>query len=133
MPGTPEVTTSPVQTTWGQIPTTMAVIDNGPIGFIVSHNDYPESELAQRSANSILDAVRDGQVGKENKLISEQRLTMNKYLARRILIQEGDQIIVSQIVLAGQRLYQAIYVGPPGTENGADAKRFIDSFAIVAR
>lgn len=133
MPGTPQVSSEDVSTALGPIKNTTALIDKGSVAFLVSHNDYPKDAMARSTPDKLLDGVRDGHVGKEGKLISEQRLTMNKSPARRMLIQKGDQIVFSQIALGGVRLYQAVYVGPLGTEKDADVKRFLDSFAIVAR
>lgn len=132
MPDTPQVSSNEVTTKIGRIQITMAMIDKNPIAFIVGHNDYPKDYVAGTTADKILDGVRDGQVGKD-KLIGEERLKMDTYPARRISILKGKEITVSHIVLVGTRLYQASYIGPLGTEKGADAQRFMNSFAVVAR
>ena len=40
------------------------------------------------------------------------------------------QVVVSRIVMVENRLFQALYVGPKGSEESADAKRFIGSFQL---
>ncbi len=39
-------------------------------------------------------------------------------------------VMLTRITLSGQRLIQVIYVGAPGTETSADARRFADSLAL---
>jgi len=51
-----------------------------------------------------------------------------------ILDDKDGFVFLSQIVLVGTQLNQAIFVSKTkGAEESADAKRFIDSFAVVDR
>jgi hypothetical protein len=133
MPAAPQIQSRDIPTAVGPIKTTMALVDRGPIGFIVSHNDYPKEALEGKSPDALLDGIRSGQVG-SHTLRDEQRITMSGHPARHIVIDTAQgQVIVSRIVVVEARLFQAVYVGPKGTEDSDDAKRFINSFQLVDR
>lgn len=133
MPAAPTVTTRDVPTAVGPIKTTMVMVDRGAIGFIASHNDYPPDAIKGKTPDALLDGVRNGQVG-AHRLRAERRITMGGHPARHIVIDTArGQVIVSRIVVVEARLFQAVYVGPKGSEDGDDAKRFIGSFQLVER
>ena len=131
MPETPKISARDVPTAVGPIKTTMALVDRGAIGYIVSHNDYPAAAIAGKSPDDMLDGIRGGQVG-QHKLRSEEKITMGDKPARHLIIDTAQgQVVVSRIVMVQNRLFQALYVGPKGSEESADAKRFIASFQLV--
>ena len=131
MPAAPAITTRDVPTAVGPIKATMALVDRGAVGFIVSHNDYPPQAIAGKSPDDLLDGIRSGQVGRHT-LRAEEKITIGDKPARHIVIDTAQgQVIVTRIVMVESRLFQAIYVGPKGSEDGNDAKRFIASFALV--
>ncbi|HEY7609999.1 MAG TPA: hypothetical protein VIF14_12260 [Alphaproteobacteria bacterium] len=133
MPEAPKVQSRDVPTAVGPIKTTMALVDRGAIGFIISHNDYPPDAIKGKAPDALLDGIRSGQVG-SHKLRAEQKITMSGHPARHIVIDTAQgQVIVSRIVVVEARLFQAVYVGPKGSEDGDDAKRFINSFQLVDR
>ena len=132
MPQAPQITSRDVVTAVGPIKTTMALVDRGAIGFVVSHNDYPAAALAGKSPDELLDGIKTGQVG-AHKLRSEEKIALGGRPARHVVIDTAQgQVIVSRFVMVENRLLQAVYVGPKGTEDGDDAKRFINSFQLVA-
>jgi hypothetical protein len=80
-----------------------------------------------------LDIVRDGGVRNVNgKLLSEERLSIGNAPARRLVIDipHSNQAAEALIVLADHRLFQAVYVGPRGTQSTEQANRFLSSFAL---
>ena len=52
--------------------------------------------------------------------------------ARRVVIDipHSNQAAEALIVLDDHRLFQAVYVGPRGTQSTEEAKRFLSSFAL---
>ena len=130
MPAAPKITARDVPTAIGPIKTTMALVDRGAIAYIVSHNDYPDS-IKNTPKDQLLDTLRNGQVG-AHKLRGEEKIEISGQPARHIVIDTAQgQVIISRIVMVEARLFQAIYVGPKGSEDGDDAKRFIASFQLV--
>jgi hypothetical protein len=136
MPGKAKVNNEAVKTDVGMVPSTTAVVEVGTsVAYVVMHSSYPDKVLAERTPERILDGVRDGSV-KGKVLRSEQKLTVGGYPARRLIIDDNKEgfVFLSLIVLVGPQLNQAIFVSQTkGAEASADAKRFVDSFAIVDR
>lgn len=133
MPGAPKITVQDAPTAIGPIKTTLAIVERGGTAFIVGHNDYPAQAIAGRSVEDVLDGVVRGQAG-ANTLRDLQKVTISERPGRSAIIDTAQgQVIVSRAVMVEIRLYQAIYVGPKGSETGEDAKRFLESFALVER
>jgi hypothetical protein len=135
MPGKPQITNEDVKTDVGAVKTTTAVVELGvSVAFVVMHSNYTEKQLSGRTQERILDGARDGS-SRGKILRSEQKLTIGGHPARRLIIDDKDGFVfVSQIVLVGSQLNQAIFVSrTKGAEDSADAKRFIESFAVVDR
>jgi hypothetical protein len=131
MPTAPQVSSRDVPTQLGPIKTTMALVDRGSIAFIVSHNDYPADAIKATPSEQLLDGIRTGQVG-THKLRAEEKIQISGQPGRHLVIETAQgQVIVSRIVMVEARLFQAIYVGPKGSEDGDDAKRFMASFQLV--
>src|SRR5262245_18727219 len=131
MPAAPRITQRDVQTQLGAIRTTMALVDRGTIAFIVRHNDYPADAVKAAAKEQMLDGIRNGQVG-TNKLRGEEKITIGGEPARHLVIDTAQgQVIVSRLVMVEARLFQVIYVGPKGSEESEDAKRFIASFQLI--
>ena len=131
MPAAPQITSRDIPTQIGPIKATMALVDRGRIAFIVSHNDYPADAIKATPKDQLLDGIRNGQVG-AHKLRGEEKITISGQPGRHIVIDTAQgQVIVSRIVMVEARLFQALYVGPKGSEDGDDAKRFMASFKLV--
>jgi hypothetical protein len=131
MPAAPRVTQRDVPTQIGPIKTTMALVDRGAIAFIVSHNDYPAEAVKAVPKETMLDNIAKGQVG-AHKLRTQESVTIGGQPARHLVIDTAQgQVLVSRLVMVEARLFQVIYVGPKGSEDGDDAKRFIASFDLV--
>ena len=110
---------------------TSAVEIDGKI-FMTIDSVYP-SNLAMGDPESDLDIVRDGGVQNVNgKLLSEERLSIDNAPARRVVIDipHSNQAAEALIVLDDHRLFQAVYVGPRGTQSTEEANRFLSSFAL---
>jgi len=133
MPEAPKLTAQDVPTAVGPIKATLAIVERANTAFIVGHNDYPPQAIAGRSMDEVLDGIVQGQVGR-NRLREKQSITISERPARFAIIDDAQgQVIVSRAVMVETRLFQAIYVGPKGSETGEDAQRFLNSFALVDR
>jgi hypothetical protein len=131
MPAAPRVSQRDVPTQIGPIKTTMALVDRGTIAFIVSHNDYPAEAVKTVPKETMLDNISKGQVG-AHKLRSQESITIGGQPARHLVIDTAQgQVLVSRLVMVEARLFQVIYVGPKGSEESDDAKRFVASFQLV--
>ena len=130
MPGTPKLSTNSVETSLGPIEAYNAVVDFGNIAYYVSYNNYPAAHVQKYSAQQILDGVRNGQI-KDKTLVSERPITINGRQGRELQIITANFGMLSRIVLVGTRLIQTIYIGAPGSETSADARRFADSLALT--
>lgn len=133
MPEAPKQRAQDVPSAAGPIKAVLAFVDRGNVGFIVSHSDYPASAFDGRSMETVLDDIVKGQVGR-NTLREQGPIAISGRPGRAAVI-DGAQglVIVTRAVLVETRLFQAIYVGPKGSETGDDAKRFLGSFALVER
>ena len=121
-----------VDTTLGAVKMrTTAVEIDGRI-FMTIDSVYP-ANLPMGDPESDLDLVRDGGVQNVNgKLLSEERLSIGNAPARRVVIDipHSNQAAEALIVLDDHRLFQAVYVGPRGTQSTEQANRFLSSFAL---
>jgi len=121
-----------VDTTLGAVKMrTTAVEIDGRI-FMTIDSVYP-ANLPMGDPESDLDIVRDGGVRNVNgKLLSEERLSIGNAPARRVVIDipHSNQAAEALIVLDDHRLFQAVYVGPRGTQSTEQANRFLSSFAL---
>jgi hypothetical protein len=130
-PGTPTVTTRQAD----PITITLATLSRGSAAFISSHSAMPAgSDLGD--PQKLLDGARDGGVRNVNgTLRDEQHLSVSGAPARRLVIDVPQRGLVVLMVAAlrGIMLYQALHVGPPGTEDSADARHFVESLSLVDR
>ncbi|HVT56381.1 MAG TPA: hypothetical protein VHD34_10105 [Xanthobacteraceae bacterium] len=79
-----------------------------------------------------LDTVRDTAMQTMGaKLVRETRETVSGEPARRIDYAGNGYFGTLLVVLAERRMYQVNAMGPEGYSGGAEAKRFLDSFALV--
>jgi hypothetical protein len=110
---------------------TSAVEIDGKI-FMTIDSIYP-SEFKMGDAEATLDTARNG--GLRNvggRLLSEERLNIDNAPARRLVIDipHSNQAAEALMVLDGHRLYQAVYLGPRGSQKTEDANRFLSSFKL---
>src|SRR5262245_19834966 len=96
------------------------------------HNVYKPGTIGA-DPETALDSARDGTLRKaQGTLREEERLLVSGVPARRLVIAGPDNLVaVRLMVLKDHTLYQAICVGPPGSEDSAEARHFISSLALV--
>jgi hypothetical protein len=65
----------------------------------------------------------------EGKLLRQARIELDGIDGREIYTQLPDNTVMRQRMFqVGNRLYQAVYAGPFGTESRADVRTFMESF-----
>jgi len=111
---------------------TSAVEIDGRI-YMTIDSIYP-SDYRMGDAEANLDSARNGGVSNVGgRLVSEERLHIGNAPARRLVIDipRADKAAEALLVLDGHRLYQAVYLGPRGSQEKGDAQRFLSSFKLV--
>ena len=100
--------------------------------FMVTYIDVPDS-VAKAPIGPRLDKIRDGNVGKDGKLVSEKSLELGeeKYPVRELLIEKPNTTIRVRVVPAGNRLYQVMVQGPREILSSKDCDRFYESFEVT--
>lgn len=134
MPSEPKISSQNVPTKLGDIKVYIAVTELGPLAFVTMFSRYPEEYVKSVSADSILEGGRNGAVANvKGKLRSETSVTINDFPGREIVIDApSGQVMMLRYFLAGTTLAQAIAGGPPGVENNADVRRFLNSLRTTA-
>lgn len=67
----------------------------------------------------------------EGKLLRQARIELDGIEGREIYTQLPDNTVMRQRMFqVGNRLYQAVYAGPFGTESRADVRTFMESFRL---
>jgi hypothetical protein len=131
MPGSPEPAEQDVPTPAGKVRYHAARVMLGDTTFVAIHMDYPP--VAVPSVEAALDGVRTGQLQDDGVLRDERRLTISGVPARRIVFDKDDRVVSTLFALRGYVLYQMLCTGPKGTDTSDDVRRFMSSFALVAR
>jgi hypothetical protein len=141
MPQAPQVTSRVFQHKIGPLNLVLADVEYPDRSFSVSYFDMPKDKIknAVKNAESILDGARDGAVrgmtidGNNAVLRSEQRLNMNGYPGREIVVDIAALNLVSvmRIVLVQNRQYTVGFSGFAGSETQSEVSRFMNSFVIL--
>jgi hypothetical protein len=136
-PKAPDIVRNDAKTDSGVRPTELAIFESRRDGvsltFMTALPERPTG-FTGGDPQAVLDRVRDDTVSWVNgRLREEKRITIDGQPARRSVIDipEDHKVCVLLQVLRGDQLYKAIAVVSAGQENGADTKRFIDSFALL--
>lgn len=123
------------------------VLQLPPSKFQVSYAELLAGEVAKYGADELLNILAHASmVAFLMERLSTRRMNYGGYPAIEMLIRQGndsfgfaqrlgipESIMVQRHMLVGNRYYLWIYEGPPGTQDGADAKRFLDSLVVERR
>jgi hypothetical protein len=107
------------------------LVDQGEKAWLVTYNDYPQPR-AGGDTEKAYDIGMNGSIQATKGTLKSQRSVENSGVRGREFYIElpGGQIIRQRLFIVGKRLYQNIYVGPAGTENGLEVENFLPSFRI---
>lgn len=98
---------------------------------MTAHSEYAPGAIT--AAEDFLTETGDTGVRLGGGEIREDvRSNMDGATARRLVFDSRDNAVgVLVLIVRGNTLYQALYVGPRGTETSSDVRRFVSSFALV--
>jgi len=134
MPGTPTVSTEPVQIGAGKtVSMTAATVKVTNTVYLVSYTDYPHTAVRGVSADALLDRERErASSSAGHALRSEERLAMGPYPGREYVVVKADGAnIVTRTYWVRGRLYHLVVAGRSGIENEPDTRRFFESFELI--
>jgi hypothetical protein len=132
MPGTP---TQKSEYTAG-VEMKMFMVEQKGGAFAVAYADLPipQRESAQQTQLR-LNGARDGCIQNvKGSLANESRITLEgKFPGRDIEVNLPAQkgLMRNKIFVVNQRLYQVMVIGSPAWTNSAEAKKFMESFALT--
>jgi len=123
MPGKPKLETQ--KTKAGNM-AYHAVARYRDMAFLAVYGDKYRKKPDDREA--VLDAVVEG-LTEGKKVLSSKKEMIGGYPARRVVLEDDDKDkFEARVVIADDRLVQAIFIGPAGNALG---RRFLDSLAVV--
>jgi hypothetical protein len=130
-PAQPAEDVKDIDSVAGPVKTRTSLVEYEDKVFVTIASAYPVDVSADPQAS--LDSARSGSVRNvDGELLSEERLEINNAPARRMVIDlpQSGQVADALVILDGNHLYQAVYVGPRGTAHKEEANRFLSSFAL---
>src|SRR5579883_3111676 len=130
MPGEPSLEQQQIK--GSSSPNNIYGVKEGNESFVVSYTDYPTGIVKQAGPAQVMNGVENGAVNAvKGKLRSQRDVALGDAQGREAIIDTGDYTLKARYYLAGDRLYQVVYFGQKGSEDGADANKFLDSFRVT--
>ncbi len=108
--------------------------DGENTGFLVGYNDYPAGSVAKLDVAATYKTVMQGVLDSMNataNFTNDHQLGDIKGIEYGFTDKEGKLAGRVRTYFVGDRLYQVMYLGAPGTENGKESLHFLDSFRLV--
>lgn len=108
MPGIPYVTNQETETAAGKIPQRTYQLKTSTASYLATYGIFPVNPEDPADIKKMLDAIRDSILTqrKDNKLLGEYEIALDKETGREWLIEEGDSIIRHRVFFIKGRLYQ---------------------------
>ena len=105
------------------------LLDQGHRAFIVTYNDYARASEAE----ALYDSGLEGALAATNgSLVRQQPVTLEGLRGREFLARmPSGNMLRQRLFLIGNRFYQTIYVGSPGSEVEPAVEAFLASFRVV--
>jgi len=133
-PAQSRASSAPVQMGNATIAMNVIAVEQAAFNYYVSYSDYPPGTLAQTApdqayANIVSSTVAGGQ----GKLRSSVPYKLGNITGREVVIDvpSQQQVARERLFLVGNRLFQVVYGGPPGSENTKGALDFLNSFKLL--
>ncbi len=102
-------------------------VDQDGRHFSVTYTEYAVAPVKNYDKN-----VMGMLAATKGKLLRQTRIELDGIDGREVYTHLPDNNVMRQRILqAGNRLYQAVYVGPFGTESRADVRAFMESFQLL--
>lgn len=102
-------------------------VDIGNRYFSVTYTEYrtPPVKNYDKNIMGLLAATK-------GRLVSQSRIERDGVDGREVVTLLPDNAVMRQrLFQVGNRLYQAVYAGPFGTESRADVETFMESFQLL--
>ena len=99
----------------------------------IDYVDYPAEVVRRNDPERILEAARDGLVGKlRGRVRDERRVSLEGQPGRAVELALADgRVVRAQLYLVGQRQYQLVVVTPDERTAAKEAQRFLESFRLL--
>jgi hypothetical protein len=136
-PGQSKMSAEPIQTRVGNVTLVNFTYEGETQAFMIALTDYPKGSIdsAENSYNGAIEGFVDGIKG---KLRTRSPYKLGNINGFDFLVDgpsaastQKTHVFHERIFLVGDRLYQILYVGPTGTEQGIAALRFLNSFRLL--
>ena len=102
-------------------------VDQAGRHFSVTYTEYKVAPVKNYDKN-----VMGMLAATQGKLLRQAKIELEGLDGREVYTQLPDNNVMRQrIFQTGNRLYQAVYVGPFGTESRADVRTFMESFRLT--
>lgn len=111
------------------------MLDQGAVAWIVTYNDYKAGTVTGSDVTQLYNrAIWGGVDAVKGKLQSDNPVRQAGLPGResKVFIPKGNLVMRQRIFIRGDRLYQNIYVGPAGSEDGKDVEAFFASFRLIS-
>ena len=131
-PADPKIKTEPPDLSGGVA--NVYLVDLGKTAYEVSYTDYQPGTFAGRSVDAIFNLARDDLVkGQPVKLLADRKITLGDRPGREVVFADQDGYTqVYRFFVVKDRIYAVVAGGPAGSEKSPEAKRFLESFRLVA-
>jgi hypothetical protein len=110
----------------------IAVAFKGALVYMVTHSDFAEADVKKDTPKDLL---RKGQAGLVSqfkaKVLESKDREFGKHPALEVVMEMDKQHYRVLMVLAGNRVYQVMAIGPKEQVTGKDADAFFKSFEIT--
>jgi hypothetical protein len=110
------------------------MLDQGEKAWLVSYNDYRRGTISDAGLDkSFENAIRGTTQGVKGELRNTTKLDNAGIAGREALIFSTSYKLMlrQRIFFVGDRIYQILYVGPPGTETDGAVDAFLSSLKIL--
>jgi hypothetical protein len=103
------------------------------VAYGIDYVDYPAEVVRRNDPERILEAARDGLVGKlRGRVRDERRVSLEGRPGRAVDLALADgRFVRARLSLVGQRQYQLVVVTPDERTAANDAERFLESFRLL--
>ena len=131
MPAEPKTSSQDVDTDVGKVTMHNFFVEtnSGNNAYVVIYADYPS---APNDPVSTVDKAINGQANSaKGKIIEEKKVTLNGWPGETARIENSDMTYLSAAYMAGNRLYQLIFVAPKGETIPSEVSEFMASFQIT--
>jgi hypothetical protein len=133
-PAQSRASSAPVQMGNVTIQLNVVAVEQENFNYYVSYSDYSPGSLAETAPDqAYANIVSSTVAGVHGKLRSSTPFQLGNVTGREVVIDvpSQGQVARERLFLAGSRLFQVVYGGPPGSENGKSALDFLNSFKLL--